>query len=133
MAIQDKSLGAMASMNPADIRKEDVSIPILILKQLDRVGYMQTLGFLGKEGPSFESSKKVALSVKNGLRYVESLLFPFLTDEYKESAEPLKQKLRHVDGSDEFFEMLGDWSDLLVGQLAEIDMLPQKSVEVVFE
>jgi len=131
--IKDKNIGAMASMNPADIRKEDVSIPILILKQLDRVGYMQTLGFLGKEGPSFESAEKVALSVKNGLRHVESLLYPFLTEEYRERAEPLKKKLRIVKGDSAYFELLGDWADLIIKELGQIDMLPLKETEPVFE
>jgi len=142
----EKGLGALPSLDPSQIRKDDLSVPYLVLRQMDRVAYLQTLGIIGQQTPSFVSEDKLAYAIKRGLRSIESFLYPFLTKDYREGykdkttklevrgAEDIKSDLKSASRIDnDYFELLADWQDLLVKELGQMDMLPTREVEMVWE
>lgn len=128
----NKDYGVGNSVDPTQIKRENLTIPILIMKQLDRCSFLLTLGITQKDGPTFLSEQRIAAGVLRGLRDIESYLFPFLTDAYKERATQIKQQIKYKPIGPDYFELLADWKDVLVLNLGEINLLPEREIELVY-
>jgi len=124
-------------IEPSDVTSANQHYPILIIKQLQQINYLLAMGTQRLATTTGIAQvltiPELAKSVKRALRSVESMISPYLKEEYKTAVAPIKTTLKDNDPSrneEEYFEALAQWYDLLVKNLGCVDILPQKSVDI---
>jgi hypothetical protein len=132
------------SMPTDSIRSGGFTIQNLITRQLDRIDFLMTLGTAKMDGGvSYMEEMQIINAVQRGLRSVESYLSPYLKDdaEYYDKvkvfkamlSQPLQQGQELSAKTQSRFNLLAEWTDLLVSRFGNIDILPQKKLTVDFD
>ena len=126
-------------IEPSDVTGSNQNYPGLILKQLERINYLLAMGTQNLASATglaqIQTVPQLQKSIRRALRSIESMINPYLKEEYYTEVAKLKQKLTNINPKnemleDEAFELLGLWYDLLVKNLGCVDLLPQRSVEI---
>jgi len=124
-------------IEPSDVTNANQHYPTLILRQLQQINYLLSMGTQRLATTTGIAQvltiPELAKSVRRALRSVESMICPYLKEEYYKQAAIIKTNIEGLDptrNDDEYFEQLAQWYDLLVRNLGAVDLLPQKSVDI---
>lgn len=124
-------------IEPSDVTNANQHYPTLILRQLQQVNYLLAMGTQRLATTTGIAQvltiPELAKSVRRALRSVESMICPYLKEEYYKEVKIIKHRIENTDptrNDDEYFELLAQWYDLLVRNLGAVDLLPQKSVDI---
>jgi hypothetical protein len=124
-------------IEPSDVTNANQHYPTLILRQLQQINYLLSMGTQRLATTTGIAQvltiPELAKSVRRALRSVESMICPYLKEEYYTQATKIKSNISGLDptrNDDEYFEQLAQWYDLLVRNLGAVDLLPQKSVDI---
>lgn len=77
-------------MDVEDIRSDKITIASLCLQQINRLNYLSSLGINACEP---QKMVQIANGIIFGLAFLETMLMPELSEEYKQNAIEIKQKL----------------------------------------
>ena len=116
----------------ADVKGDKFNIQLVIVKQLDRLGYLMTFGTV--QADKSRDFYRNALSLWQSNFYIESLLTKFLSQKYRDQAPVLKEKTRELlkifDGHDiEFMDAWNQWFALLVNEMSLVGLLPIPEID----
>ena len=112
-------------------RGENFTIEMLLTKQMDRAGYLLTLGTTSNN-EDFDAYK-VARALWQSNLYIEAILNAFLSKDYKLKVGDIKKEIENDLKEFDFYNVSfvkhwNDWFALLVKELSMIGMLPRPSV-----
>ena len=116
----------------SDVKGTKFNVQLVIIKQLDRLGYLMTFGTVNAD--KSRDFYRNALSLWQSNFYIESLLTKFLSDKYRDEAPALKLKTRDLlkifDGHDiEFMDAWNQWFSLLVNEMSLVGLLPIPEID----
>ena len=119
-----------------DIKGDKFNVQLVIVKQLDRLGFIMTAGTVGAD--KSRDFYRNALSLWQSNYYIESLLTKFLSQKYLKQAPALKAKTRKLltdfDGHDvDFMDAWNQRFALLVGEMSLIGLLPIPEIDYVVD
>jgi hypothetical protein len=124
-------------IEPSDVTNANQHYPTLIIRQLQQINYLLSMGTQRLASTTGIAQvltiPELAKSVRRALRSIESMICPYLKEDYYKQATIIKQNIEELDptrNDDQYFEQLAKWYDLLVKNLGAVDLLPQKSVDV---
>lgn len=128
------------SINPTDIKSGGYSIQNLVTRQLDRINFLIILG-TSKVAMQNQNYDEIQLNraVKRGIRCIESYLSSYIKsdEEYQTLTKQIKESLNprtiQTQNQDVVADKLADWFDLIISRLDNIDLLPQKRMEIEFD
>lgn len=118
---------------PEDIRAEKITITYLILRQIDRINTLLTLGIASTDEK--KTNADVTAGTLFGMRSIEAMMLNDLFDDekYFDAVKLLKQNLpRRLDATTDPDNSLMKWYDLLVRKMTRVGIIPAKKVTYHF-
>lgn len=124
--------GGFVGAESTDVRGDKFNVQLVIVKQLDRLGFLMTFGTQNAE--KSRDFYRNALALWQSNFYIESLLTKFLSKRYKDEAPALKIETRNLltnfDGHDiEFMDAWNRWFALLVNEMSLVGLLPIPEID----
>ena len=104
----------------------------IIFKQLDRIGFLESIGTVNSEDP--EEFRKNAFALWRSALFLESLLHKFHSEAYKRDSPEPKRKSREVLNKvtgfeTDFDEAWNVWFALLVSEMSMVGLLPIPEID----
>ena len=129
--MEDENKDIAGSIRPEDARSPQNSINYLLVRQLDRLDYLLTLGLSRSDNPT-DNIRRVYYPLLFGLYSLEKLLSNDLSEDYKTKTEILKDELKTNKFNEDSFYQCMLWYETIIKELPSI-MLPKKSKTLDFE
>jgi len=127
------------SQSAQDIRGTSDSYKGMILRQLDRVINLITIGSARYQGQQqMFTTDTLARSALKGIQALEAMITPIMNPDYEEKTRPLKEEIiKHVKNINskelEFYDIFNQWLTEIIKHLDKFNMLPEKEIEWEFE
>ena len=132
-------LSIYQSQNSADIKGTSDSYKGMILRQLDRVVNLITIGNAKYQGQEqMFTTETLAHSALRGIQALEAMITPIMNEDYEDKTRPIKQQLiktikRITEQELEFYDYYNQWLTEIIKHLDKFNMLPEKEIEMEFE
>jgi len=127
------------SQGAADIRGTSDSYKGMILRQLDRVINLITIGNARYQGQEqMFSTDSLARSALRGIQALEAMITPIMNPDYEANTRPIKDNIiiliKNINSKElEFYDVYNQWLTEIIKHLDKFNMLPEKEIELEFE